>query len=83
MSADDENPEAETGEKKEYSFILRFILFMFIAGPASVFALGIYGRVGLRNALTAAAERGDYSAMGILLLWLVGLAGTAIMIFKK
>ena len=81
MSAEDE--ESETEEKKGSSFVGRCLLFLFIAGPASVFAFGIYGRIGIRNAIAAASERGDFSAMGILALWLVGLAGTAVMIFKK
>lgn len=81
MSADDDSPK-EDGEKKEYSFLIRFAVFAFIAGPASVFGFGMYGRVGLQNAL-AAAERGEYSPAAILALWLLGLIGTAIMVFKK
>ena len=83
MSAKDDSPEADSEEKKEYSFIARFLVFLFIAGPASVFAIGIYGRIGIRDAITAATERGNFSPMMILLLWLVGIVGTAIMIFKK
>ena len=83
MSADDDNADAENGEAKSYSFVGRFLLFLFIAGPASVFAFGIYGRIGIRNSLSAALERGDFSPALILVLWLLGLAGTAIMIFKK
>ncbi|MBL9211958.1 MAG: hypothetical protein JNL92_15980 [Opitutaceae bacterium] len=81
MSADDDS-EAEGGEKKEYSFLIRFAVFAFIAGPASVFGFGLYGRVGLQNALTA-AEKGDYSPAAILGLWILGLIGTAVMVFKK
>ena len=44
MSADDDSPK-EDGEKKEYSFLIRFAVFAFIAGPASVFGFGMYGRV--------------------------------------
>ncbi len=81
MSTEDD-PDSEGEEKKEYSFLIRFAVFAFIAGPASVFGFGLYGRVGLQNALTA-AEKGDYSAAAILGLWVVGLIGTAIMVFKK
>ena len=83
MSADDDNSTSESDQNKGYSFVGRFILFLFIAGPASVFAFGIYGRIGIRNSIMAATERGDYSPMIILVLWLLGLAGTAMMIFKK
>ena len=79
MSADDDNPETE---KKGYNFILRFIIFAFIAGPASVFGFGYYGRTGLQNSI-AAAEKGNYSPMIILVLWLAGLLSTAVMVFKK
>ena len=79
MSADDDNPETE---KKGYNFILRFIIFAFIAGPASVFGFGYYGRTGLQNSI-AAAEKGNYSPMIILALWLAGLLSTAVMVFKK
>ena len=81
VSAEEEDSESAV-EEKTYSFIPRFILFVFIAGPASVFALGIYGRMGLRDAI-AAMERGSYSPIAILILWLVGLVGTAVMIFKR
>ena len=77
-----EDEDSESSKEKSYSFILRFILFAFIAGPASVFALGIYGRMGFRDALTA-MERGSYSPIIVLTLWLGGLLGTAVMIFKK
>ena len=82
MSAKEEDADESDEEKKTYSFIPRFILFVFIAGPASVFALGVYGRMGLRDAI-AAMERGSYSPIMILGLWLIGLIGTAVMIFKR
>lgn len=75
--------ESEDEQKKGYSFVARFLLFLFIAGPASVFAIGIYGRIGLRDAITAATERGSYSPIIVLSLWIAGLIATAIMIFKK
>lgn len=80
MSADDDTSEPE--EKKGYNFILRFIIFAFIAGPASVFGFGIYGRVGIESSL-AAAEKVNYSPLAVLVLWAVGLIGTAFMVFKK
>lgn len=80
MSSDDDSSETE--EKKSYNFVLRFIIFAFIAGPASVFGFGIYGRMGLESSL-AAAEKGNYSPLTILVLWIVGLIGTAFMVFKK
>lgn len=82
MSADHEDEEAEPGEKKGYNFILRFIIFAFIAGPASVFGFGVYGRMGVTNALSA-ADRGDYFPVAILALWVVGLISTAFMVFKR
>jgi hypothetical protein len=81
MSSNDD-ADSEVAEKKSYSFVGRFIVFLFIAGPASVFAIGIYGRIGLRGSL-AAAERGEFSPIAILSLWLLGLLGTAVMIFKR
>ena len=83
MNSDDDNSESENGETKGYSFVGRLILFLFIAGPASVFAFGIYGRIAARSSITAVAERGDFTPMIIPALWLLGLVGTAIMIFKK
>src|SRR5688572_14457677 len=80
MSADSDETEIE--EKKSYNFVLRFIIFAFIAGPASVFGFGLYGRVGIQNALNA-AERGEYSPVIILGLWVLGLLGTAFMVFKR
>ena len=81
MSAEEEDSNSDN-EAKSYSFVLRFILFVFIAGPASVFARGIYGHMGLRGAIEA-MERGSYSPIMVLILWLVGLIGTAVMIFKR
>ena len=81
MSTEKEDSESKV-EATSYSFVPRFILFVFIAGPASVFALGIYGRMGLRDAI-AAMDRGSYSPITILILWLAGLIGTAVMIFKR
>ncbi|MSU51662.1 MAG: hypothetical protein EXS37_21655 [Opitutus sp.] len=83
MSTGGDDPDSEGGDEKSYRFVWRFIVFVVIAGPASVFAFGIYGRIAMRNSITAAAERGDYSPMIILTLWLIGLVGTAVMIFKK
>ena len=80
MSADHDDSEIE--QKKSYNFVLRFIIFAFIAGPASVFGFGVYGRVGIQNAMSAAAA-GNYSPMVILGLWVVGLIGTATMVFKR
>ena len=82
MSAADDSSESEVAEKKSYNFILRFIIFAFIAGPASVFGFGVYGRMGVQNSIKA-FERGEYTPAIILTLWLVGLISTAIMIFKR
>jgi hypothetical protein len=68
MSADEDTVESQDEEKKSYSFVGRFLVFLFIAGPASVFAIGIYGRIGLRDAI-AATERGSYTPMIVLGLW--------------
>jgi hypothetical protein len=82
MSTDENNLVSDSDQKKSYSLVGRFIVFLFIAGPASVFAVGIYGRIGIRDAITA-TERGHYSPMLILVFWLLGLVSTAIMIFKR
>ena len=65
-----------------YNFILRFIVFTFIAGPASVFGFGLYGRFAIKHSIIA-ADKGDYAPMLVIILWLAGLLGTAIMVFKK
>lgn len=80
MSSEEDSSEPE--EKKSYNFVLRFIIFAFIAGPASVFGFGIYGRMGIESSL-AAAEKGNYSPLTILVLWIAGLIGTAFMVFKR
>lgn len=80
MSANDD--DSEVAEKKSYNFVLRFAVFTFIAGPASVFGFGIYGRMGIQNSLIA-AEKGDYSPLLILSAWVVGLISTAFMVFKR
>jgi hypothetical protein len=82
MSADDNNPDVESEEKKSYSFLLRFIVFLFIAGPASVVGFGLYGRVGIQHSIDA-AQKGDYSPALVFLLWLGGMIATAVMVFKK
>ncbi len=82
MSADDDDSESAVRKKKNYNFVLRFVIFAFIAGPASVFGFGYYGRTGLQNSITA-AEQGNYSPALILVLWLGGLVSTAILVFKR
>ncbi len=84
MSAADDDTDSNEGEEKSsYSFVGRTILFLFIAGPASVFAFGIYARIGLRASVNAAAEKGDNTMLLIFGLWILGLIGTGIMIYKK
>jgi hypothetical protein len=83
MAAEEEIAETESEEKKSYNFWWRLILFLFIAGPASVFAFGIYARVGIRSSLLVAMERGDYKPIVIFAMWIFGLIGTATMIFKR
>jgi hypothetical protein len=83
MSKDNDDSDSENDAKGSYSFVGRFLIFLFIAGPASVFAFGIYGRIGLRNSLTAAVEQGNYMPLTIIVLWVLGIIGTAVMIFKK
>jgi hypothetical protein len=80
MSADNDDSEVE--EKKSYNFIFRLIVFTFIAGPASVFAFGLYGRVGIKNAIEA-MDKGEYSPMVFLVLWIGGLISTGVMVFKR
>ncbi len=84
MSAADDDSDSTDGEEQEgYSFWGRTIMFLFIAGPASVFAFGIYARIGLRASVSAAAEKGDNSLLLIFGLWILGMLGTAYMIYKK
>ncbi len=85
MSAahEDDSDTTDDAEKSSYSFLGRSILFLIIAGPASVFAFGIYARIGLKASVTAAAEKGDNTMMIIFALWLLGMLSTAFMIYKK
>lgn len=76
-----DDSDSET-EKKGYNFPLRFAIFAFIAGPASVFGFGVYGRLNVQHSI-AAAERGEYMPLTILVLWVVGLISTAVMVFKR
>jgi hypothetical protein len=78
MSADNEDAE----EKKPYGFVGRFILFLFIAGPTSVFAFGLWSRVGVAASTNAAAPASNSFSLGFI-LWLVGMLATAIAIFKR
>ena len=77
-----EDSEDDGAEKKGYNFVLRFVIFAFIAGPASVFGFGYYGRTGVQTSL-AAMEQGNYLPMFILVLWLGGLLSTAILVFRR
>ena len=78
MSADHEDAE----EKKPYGFIGRLILFLFIAGPTSVFAFGLWSRVGLGASTNGAAPASTSLSLGFI-LWLLGMIGSAIAIFKR
>lgn len=75
MSAEDEIAEAEEGEKKKYSLAGRLILFLVIAGPGTLIALGTWVRIG--------SGKNDFSMKMIFWLWLIGIIAGAIGIFKK
>jgi hypothetical protein len=83
MSADnDDSDSSDAEEKKPYGFIGRLLLFLFIAGPTSVFAFGLWSRVGIGASTKAAATGGDSLSLGFI-LWLLGMIGSAIAIFKR
>ena len=80
MSADDD-PTDET-ERKSYGLLGRVILFLFITGPGTVIALGLWIRIGSSTSLTAAIHRGDWSGLVIFSCWVIGMLGSAFAIFK-
>lgn len=83
MSADtDDADSSDAEEKKPYGFVGRFILFLFIAGPTSVFAFGLWSRVGVGSSANAAAPASNSLSLGFI-LWLLGMIGSAIAIFKR
>ena len=81
MSADNDDSDSE--EKKPYGFVGRLILFLFIAGPTSVFAFGLWTRVGVGGSSNAAGATTSSSLSLGFILWLLGMIGSAIAIFKR
>ena len=81
MSADDEVTSDE--EKESYGLLGRVILFLFIIGPGTVIALGLWVRIGAGASISTAISKGDWSLTLIFFLWLIGLAGSAVAIFKR
>ena len=81
MNARDE--DIESNKDRTYNFLWRFLLFIFIAGPASVFAFGIYGRLALKDSMAAALQRGDFMPMIVPVLWVIGLIWTGWIVFKR
>lgn len=81
MKADDEI--AADAEPGSYGLLWRALIFLFITGPGTVIAFGLWVRVGAGVSITAAISRGDWSLILILALWLLGILGSAFAIFKR
>lgn len=81
MSTDDDVAVEE--EKGSYGLLWRALIFLFITGPGTVIAFGLWVRIGAGVSITAAISRGDWSLILILSLWLLGILGSAFAIFKR
>lgn len=84
MSENQEDSDTEgDGEQKSYGLLGRVILFLFIAGPASMIAFGLWVRIGVNASTVGGNGKGSSSMTLVFVLWIVGLLATAIPIFKK
>ena len=77
MSAD-EDLDLDKEEKK-FQLFGRTVMFLLINGPTTVLAVGLWVRVGRQSA----AGHGSYWLKVAFVVWLVGLIGSALAIFKK
>ena len=79
------NTEAEIpieNENRKLRLIGRVILFLFINGPTTMLALGMWIRVGAHTSAHAASKGSSWLTITFV-VWLVGLIGSALAIFKK
>lgn len=83
MSANTDDSDSDAVETKNYGLVGRVILFLIIAGPGSVLAFGLWFRTGIVASITAGMAKGDFTPMMIFALWLIGMIGSAVMIFKR
>ena len=82
MRTENKSAEVEDGEeKKSYGLLGRIILFLFIAGPGSVLAFGLWLRIG--GSMTGPTGKIDVMSVVIFAMWLLGMAWSAISIFKR
>jgi len=71
----------EDEEKESYGLLGRSILFLFIAGPGSVLAFGLWVRIG--GSMTGPTGKIDVMSLVIFAMWLLGMVWSAISIFKR
>jgi hypothetical protein len=71
----------EVEEKESYSLMGRSILFLFIAGPGSVLAFGLWLRIG--GTMSGPTGKVDMMSVMIFAFWLIGMIWSAISIFKR
>ena len=72
---------SEPEEKESYGLVGRILLFLFIAGPGSVLAFGLWLRIG--GSMSGPTGKLDVMSVVIFALWLLGMAWSAISIFKR
>ncbi len=77
--SDDDDIDIEKEERK-VRLIGRMVMFLLINGPTTLLTLGLWIRVGTNSS----AHTGSSSWLKMaLIVWLVGLVGSAFAIFKK
>ena len=82
MRTQSKSADVEEGEeKKSYGLLGRIILFLFIAGPGSVLAFGLWLRIG--GSMTGPTGKIDVMSVVIFAMWLLGMIWSAISIFKR
>ncbi len=82
MSAKTRSSESgEEVEKESYGLLGRVLLFLFIAGPGSVLAFGLWLRIG--GSMSGPTGKVDVMSVTIFAMWLLGMAWSAISIFKR
>lgn len=82
MSAKLRASESEEAEEKEsYGLVGRVLMFLFIAGPGSVLAFGLWVRIG--GSMSGPTGKLDVMSVVIFALWLLGMGWSAISIFKR
>lgn len=64
-------------EEKKFRLLGRVVMFLLINGPTTVLALGLWIKIG-----KSSAGGGTWMKMAFV-VWIVGLIGSALAIFKK